>query len=1096
MRTLILCTISCLIGCLGYGQIQNVDAISAPSTITVDTPVTITFSNVDPSLWNPNAPDNIFLWAWYFDGSGAVGGNALTNGSWTNSNENNRLTNNGDGTYSFTFTPSAFYGTSNISRLGMLVKAKDGSDAGLGEKKSNDIFFDIAINTLTLNNPTANLTIVNAGTSIQIEATTTFESDFTLKANGTTVNTSTAATNYSFNYTIAENTNFTLEASDGSTMLSKSFNVRLPALNPVPDGLLDGINSDPNDPTKVTLVLFAPGKNTVHVIGDFNNWTQDANYLMFHDTARDRFWLELKGLTPQTNHMYQYLVDGSIRIADPYSPSILAESNDKFIDAVTYPNLPSYPSGQTNHAVTLLKTGETPFVWEVTNFEKPQKTDLVIYELLIRDFDELHSFDAVKARLDYLENMGINAIEFMPLNEFDGNLSWGYNPSFHMGLDKYYGTANSFKQLVDECHKRGIAVIVDVVYNHASGQHPYYRMWNTDNGDYQGQAREDNPFFNSTAKHAFNVFNDFNHQSPATQDYVKRTVDYWINEYNIDGFRWDLTKGFTQNCSANDEGCTNGLQQDRVDVLKTYADYQWALDPNFYVIFEHLGIIAEEKQWADYRADEGKGILLWNTVHSAYNGIIEGNQDLANVSYINKGFDGPNAISYMESHDEERLLFSANNLDNALERLELAGAFFFTVPGPKMIWQFGELGYDISIDFNGRTGEKPIRWDYFEAPKRRAVYETWSKLIRLKQNAAIFKTTNFNLQLANPIKSIHLTSSTTSETDIANITIIGNFDTTAQAINPEFQNTGVWYDLLNNNSPVTVSDTNQNITLAPGEFRIYGDQPFIDVNDTDSDGVPNANDSCNTTPLGATVDSNGCEIFTLPSANFALQVRDETCRNSNNGGLTISAASALEYTINILGGTTTIEERFNTDFTISNLEAGPYTVCITLDTEPDYEQCYTIEIKQPEPLTVTSKTLQRGSQLSLQMKGSDTYHVTHNGVTTTTMQTNTVIELQKGQNTISVKGLTDCQGSFEKNIFLGNNINIYPNPVDDVLQINLGTSSSQTTVEIYSLLGKRLYTQTTALNRLIIDTSNFAKGTYILNVNSATDHQNLKIIKQ
>jgi hypothetical protein len=112
------------------------------------------------------------------------------------------------------------------------------------------------------------------------------------------------------------------------------------------------------------------------------------------------------------------------------------------------------------------------------------------------------------------------------------------------------------------------------------------------------------------------------------------------------------------------------------------------------------------------------------------------------------------------------------------------------------------------------------------------------------------------------------------------------------------------------------------------------------------------------------------------------------------------------------------------------------------------------------------------------------------------MQTNTVIELQKGQNTISVKGLTDCQGSFEKNIFLGNNINIYPNPVDDVLQINLGTSSSQTTVEIYSLLGKRLYTQTTALNRLIIDTSNFAKGTYILNVNSATDHQNLKIIKQ
>ncbi len=167
--------------------------------------------------------------------------------------------------------------------------------------------------------------------------------------------------------------------------------------------------------------------------------------------------------------MYQYLVDGILRIADPYSTTILDESNDGFINATTYPNLPTYPTGLTNHAVTLLRTGDSDYNWQITNFQPPAKIDLVIYELLIRDFDVLHSFDAVKARLDYLQDLGVIAIEFMPLNEFDGNDSWGYNPSFHMALDKYYGSPTAFKQLIDECHNRGIAVLIDVVYNHASG---------------------------------------------------------------------------------------------------------------------------------------------------------------------------------------------------------------------------------------------------------------------------------------------------------------------------------------------------------------------------------------------------------------------------------------------------------------------------------------------------------------------------------------------------------------------------------------------------------------------------------------------------
>ena len=83
-------------------------------------------------------------------------------------------------------------------------------------------------------------------------------------------------------------------------------------------------------------------------------------------------------------------------------------------------------------------------------------------------------------------------------------------------------------------------------------------------------------------------------------------VKHWIEEFKIDGFRWDLTKGFTQNCE-NNEGCTNSYQQDRVDILKSYADYSWSLDDSHYVIFEHLGSENEEKEWANYRLNEGKG---------------------------------------------------------------------------------------------------------------------------------------------------------------------------------------------------------------------------------------------------------------------------------------------------------------------------------------------------------------------------------------------------------------------------------------------------------------------------------------------------------
>jgi 1,4-alpha-glucan branching enzyme len=775
-------------------------------------------------------------------------------GNWGSDDGVGEMTfNSSNSLWEITFTPKTYYGltdeqASSITKIGMVFRNASGTQE-LKTNGCNDFVFNVGTFQIILNTPLEETSILNSGELLSINATASLISNFNLKANGTSIDQKANLTIYSYTPTITENTIFVLEATNNGEIVNATFNVIIkPTVveETIPTGMKDGFNING---TSVTFVLYAPNKEFVHLIGSFNNWAVTDNYALKKDSTKDRFWIELTNLPTQEDITYQYLVEGTLKIADPYSTQILDPNEDQYIDGTTYPNMPSYPTGSTNHSVTLLRTGDTPYNWEVTSFQKPAKTDLVIYELLIRDFDALHSFDAVKARLNYLQELGVNAIELMPVNEFDGNLSWGYNPSFHMALDKYYGSPASFKQLIDECHKRGIAVILDVVYNHATGQNPFYRMWNTNDGGYQGTANTDSPFFNQTATHSYSVFNDFNHSKQATKDYVKRTSQYWIDEYKIDGFRWDLTKGFTQNCTSNDEGCTGNYQSDRVAVLKEYADYQWEIDANSYVIFEHLGGNTEETEWVNYRLSEGKGIMMWGNHNFNYSSATRGkhtngySSDFSWVSYQNRGWSVPANVSYMESHDEERLMYEnisdggSNGSYNiqtsttALERMELVGAFYFTVPGPKMIWQFGELGYDISINQNGRTGEKPIKWEYFDDQNRKDIYTTWSKLIQLKLKYDIFRTSDFTLDVSNTngLKKIQLTN--TSATDIQYINVIGNFGLTNQNINPVFQKTGTWYDVLNDNQSLNISNTNGLISLAPGEFKVYASQPAILSND-------------------------------------------------------------------------------------------------------------------------------------------------------------------------------------------------------------------------------------------------------------------------
>lgn len=850
-------------------QQQNVTYSVTPSVFEEDEAVTITINgnSINEATWGI-ANNALYLWSWSYDINMSNQQDCPTNGSWDNSNETNRLTyNSGSDTYTMTFIPTTFYNRTSIGRFGFLVKAKDGS----GDKKSQDILVDVGSFRVNLTSPADNSTsVLTSGNSLSIQANNVGgNANYVLKSNGNTINTQNNISNYSYTHTnITQNQNYSLEVTlDGNTII-KRFTVLIdPGANIgiMPVTYQDGITYLSN--TEAVLVLYATGKDFVYVAGSFNNWQPDITYAMKKDPTRNnKFWITLTGLTPGQIETYQYwVVDKTplanspalVKVADPYSTLVLSPYDDPWIPATSYPNLPPYPAGQERE-VTVLQTGQTPYNWQVTNFEKPKKEDLVIYEVLIRDFDANRNFQDVIDRIDYFKNLNVNAIQLLPIMEFEGNESWGYNTSFHMALDKFYGTEDKLKELVDVCHQNGIAVILDIALNHAFGRNPMVRMWMSDpDGDGWGDPSSENPYFNTEPRHSYNVGADFNHSNARTKDYVKRVIKHWIEEFNIDGFRWDLTKGFTQNCTANDEGCTNAYQADRVAVLKEYADYSWSLDDTHYVIFEHLGQDNEEQQWANYRLNEGKGIMMWGIMNAQYNQLTMGYADNSNINrmgHVSRGFNEPRLVGYAESHDEERLMYrnlqygnsaggyDVTNLNTSLERMSALGAVSLTIPGPKMIWHFGALGMENSIftcengtvnepgggDGDCKLSTKPQpQWvqNWLGNPNRNQIYNDWARLNHLKINEDVFEG-SYTIESGNLTPKIYIWDDGLPTSSLKNVVILANFNVTAQNIVPNFPYTGTWYDLMDGNGDTSINVTNTaaTINIPAGQFKIYGNQ--------------------------------------------------------------------------------------------------------------------------------------------------------------------------------------------------------------------------------------------------------------------------------
>ena len=599
----------------------------------------------------------------------------------------------------------------------------------------------------------------------------------------------------------------------------------------MPAGLQHGINIVDNT---VTLVLYdkdkyGARKDFAHVVGDFNNWTlsNESNSQMTWDQAAGCWWITLTGLDPAKEYAFQYYLGNTgkdpIRVADPYARKVLDPENDKYILPATYPENKTYPEGAIG-IVSVFRIQEETYNWQVTDFGKPSRDNLVIYELLLRDFTASGDINGAMAKLDYLQSLGVNAIELMPVQEFDGNDSWGYNPAFFFAMDKAYGTDRMYKEFIDECHQRGMAVILDVVYNHATGANPFARMW-WDAANNKTAAN--NPYFNVDAPHPYSVFHDFNHESELVRSFVKRNLQFLLDEYNIDGFRFDLTKGFTQRSST--ESTAGNYDASRIAILKDYNTAIKEVNPDTYVILEHFCDDREETELSN------EGMMVWRNNNEAYTEAAMGwkdKTDFRRAYYGTSSRPANSLVSYMESHDEERAAYKQIQWGNEILKTDLGArmsqlgtnaAFFFTVPGPKMVWQFGELGYDVSIDENGRTGRKPIKWDYYTVPERKQLYDTYAALINLRRDhPELFNATatlNWKVTPSFWDQGRFLTLSSFGSSK--QIVVVGNFTNLPIEAATTFPETGDWYNYLNSKEKTTVHTPTMPIKVPANSFRIF-----------------------------------------------------------------------------------------------------------------------------------------------------------------------------------------------------------------------------------------------------------------------------------
>ena len=745
-----------------------------------------------------------------------------------------------------------------IEKLAFVFRNSTNTLEGKGVNNT-DIFLDVlpdGLQVLLLSDNQGNV-ITAEHPNITFNLYCTEAAELTLTVNDRQIGSASGATELTAANTFTTSGNYTVTgtAKVGSQTVATSLQYVLPTPSQpaIYPGGVPKMGAVKNADGSVTFCLAAPQKSSAMIVGSWDDYQLlDQNTMAYQDYQNDRyFWITVPGLESGKDYMYYYLVDGNLRVGHPYARLVLDPYNDKYIPESVYPNLPAYPYEKfTDIPLAIYNDTLNDYDWQVKDFKGVDKSQLFIYELLVRDFTGTEgkalgdgTIRGALAKLPYLKAMGVNAIELLPINEFNGNNSWGYNPNFYFAPDKAYGTPDDYKEFIDACHANGIAVILDMVFNQTDWLHPWYKLYPVGS----------NPFYNASAPHAYSVLNDWRQEYPLVRQQFKDVLKYWLTEYKVDGFRFDLVKGLGNNSSYanNGDAATNAFNQSRIDNMHELQQAMEEVNPNAYFINENLAGAQEENAMAAF------GQLNWanvNTQGGQYAMGYASNSGLDRFYAPNDSRTWGSTVSYLESHDEQRLAYMQNtngasgikgSIVNSMHRLGSAAAQMMMAPGAHMVWMFSELGNpQNNKDASGgnNTDPKTVNWKYFDNANRHGLYEDYAQLALVRaKNPEMFgsdvqvslkcSTNDWNagrsIVLTNGSKQIILAVNPNTSGDPINISV--PFKTFS---NDDYQLMARSYD-----TTPSYNASAGYITVAPNCYAVVGSKDLVEVEEVIGDSA-------------------------------------------------------------------------------------------------------------------------------------------------------------------------------------------------------------------------------------------------------------------
>jgi 1,4-alpha-glucan branching enzyme len=537
--------------------------------------------------------------------------------------------------------------------------------------------------------------------------------------------------------------------------------------------------------------LFAPYNKGAALIGSFSDW-QDIPMQKGED-GYFRVTVDLEDGTYQYKFRVQskswFLEpDQWITITDPYATDIDGMSADE-------------------NGIVKIKDGERivdTYVWKNDSHPLPADQELVIYELHVADFsggeDDPHArgkYKHVVEKLDYLCDLGINAIELMPVKEYPGSYSWGYNPRFFFAPESAYGSTTELKQLVDECHGRGIRVIVDGIYNHSESSCPLTQI----DHDYWYHHDPKDAEFNWGPEFNYEHYDEKLDTYPARR-FIGDTVRYWVSEYHLDGIRYDAAR-----------------QLGNFDFMAwvTQEAKQAAGAKPFYNVAEY---IPDEPAITNL---DGPMDGCWHDsfYHTVLPHILGETFDLEQLKDVldpkRRGYMGAtNVVNYLTNHDHNHVMADLGDRDifdeAAFRRKKLGVALLMTAVGIPMLWmgeEFGEYKYK-TIDPN------KIDWTLLGHELNQGLFQYYKGLIALRKNNHALYTNNIEFFHENPDAKV--LAYTRWNAEGSQVVVVANFSD--QFLGgyqvADFPMDGTWHEWTSNYD-VEVSD--RTLTIDIGEFE-------------------------------------------------------------------------------------------------------------------------------------------------------------------------------------------------------------------------------------------------------------------------------------